>query len=631
MGDSQRSEKQNRQQKSKNSYEISARKHMPQAPPPTEVEQHQSQHEVVEPASQLEAVFASIPVGVIVYDLKGKIRRINPAALTLFELASEDLCIGTSYHQFIRRYKILDENQQPIALKHRSISHVISGDTASGTQEDTVMIRVPSGRNVYVIISCAPVLDSQFHRIGTVCVFHDITDRRWNELQIRQANAALLILLRAIADIPALVDRWSPEATLLLPPAMSFIGQQLVELISQILECKLGLLLSLGPPADHLYYVAMWGLTPEQERRLRENSGRFSLSDFFDEKTLAHLYAHKEVSITYDRIRVPFLDRSDLGSRNMLLTPIFLGKQIAGILVTARANLNNGYTFEEIALVKAVATLISLVNECVRTLNKLDGTNTRELVLQETHQLINEFLNLTSHELRTPLTATMGNIQLALRRLEALKRHVTDPSETLNRYIEQVRQPLEHASQSARQQEGLIRNMIDDARIQSHTLTLHMSRGNLIKLVREVVVKQQQQAPERRIILDIRHTEETVPVIANADRIKQVIDTYLTNALNYSPADRPVTVQLTVEGSMARVSVHDEGPGIPPEEQEHIWKRFYRAKGIAVQHELDLSRGLSLYICQELIKYHHGSVGLQSVPDRGSTFWFTLPVATQQK
>src|SRR5437764_14681961 len=98
MGDSQRSETHNRQQKSKNSYdEISSRKHMPQAPPPTEVEQHQSQHEIVEPASQLEAVFASLTVGVIVYDLKGKIHQINPAALTLFEVASENLCIGTPY------------------------------------------------------------------------------------------------------------------------------------------------------------------------------------------------------------------------------------------------------------------------------------------------------------------------------------------------------------------------------------------------------------------------------------------------------------------------------------------------------------------------------------------------------
>src|SRR5438270_12810091 len=146
MGDSQQGETQNRQQKSKNSYdEKSARKHMPLAPLSTEVERHESQHEIVEPISQLEAIFASIPDGVIVYDLKGKIRRINPAALTLFELASENLCIGTSYRQFLRRYKIRDENQQPNVLKDWPASRVIRGDTASGTQEDTVMMRVPSG------------------------------------------------------------------------------------------------------------------------------------------------------------------------------------------------------------------------------------------------------------------------------------------------------------------------------------------------------------------------------------------------------------------------------------------------------------------------------------------------------
>jgi signal transduction histidine kinase len=301
------------------------------------------------------------------------------------------------------------------------------------------------------------------------------------------------------------------------------------------------------------------------------------------------------------------------------------------MLVIARTDLQDGYTSEEIALVKAIAMLIALVIECVQLLNEVDGKNAREFVLQETNQLINEFLNLTSHELRTPLAAMMGNIQLAQRRLELLRRHVEDLPRSVSGEVEQVRQPLENASQSARLQERIIRDMMDDARIQAHTLTLHMKPHDLIQLVREAVTKRQQQAPERKIILDIKYTEETMPVVADADRIKQVIDIYLSNALDYSPADRPVTVQLTVERSVARVSVHDEGVGIPLEEQEHVWERFYRAKGITVQHELDLGLGLSLYICQELIKYHYGGVGLQSVPGQGSTFWFTLPVASHQK
>lgn len=426
-------------------------------------------HEGREATCQLEALFTSMPNGIIVYDLEGKILRINPAALALFEVASEDLYRGKSCCQFLRRYKIRGENQGPIPLKRWRISRVIHGDRALGAQEDTVIICVPSGQCRSVTISCTPVFDPQRQRIGTACVFHDITDRHRRELQIRRTSRALLALIQAIARIPTLIDRWSPETTLLLPPDMSFVGQQLVDLIGQTLECHLVLLLSLGPPGDHLYYVATWGLTPEQEQRRQENSGRFSLSDFLDEPTIAHLFANKEVSITHDRIRIPFLDRSDLEPCHLLLIPIVIGEQMAGTLVIANADLRDGYTPEEIALVKATAALIALVIECVHLLVKVDGTNAREFVLQETNQLINEFLNLASHELRTPLTATMGNIQLALRRLETLRRHVAELPNDMSVEAERLRLPLENASQSARLQERIIRDMIDDARIRAQT------------------------------------------------------------------------------------------------------------------------------------------------------------------
>ena len=105
------------------------------------------------------------------------------------------------------------------------------------------------------------------------------------------------------------------------------------------------------------------------------------------------------------------------------------------------------------------------------------------------------------------------------------------------------------------------------------------------------------------------------------------INSYMANALNYSPADQPVTVQLTVKDARARVSVHDEGPVLPAEEQGHIWGRYFYAKGATTQDELDLSLGLSFYLCQAFIERHHGTVGVQSEPGHGATFWFTLPIA----
>jgi signal transduction histidine kinase len=119
----------------------------------------------------------------------------------------------------------------------------------------------------------------------------------------------------------------------------------------------------------------------------------------------------------------------------------------------------------------------------------------------------------------------------------------------------------------------------------------------------------------------------TIPVVADADRIGQVITNYLTNALKYSAADRPVEVFLAIEGQMARASVHDEGPGLTPTEQQAIWERFYQVERMKVQSGSGVGLGLGLHICQTIIEQHQGQVGVQSSPGEGSTFWFTLPLA----
>jgi signal transduction histidine kinase len=88
-------------------------------------------------------------------------------------------------------------------------------------------------------------------------------------------------------------------------------------------------------------------------------------------------------------------------------------------------------------------------------------------------------------------------------------------------------------------------------------------------------------------------------------------------------------VNIEVVAQQARVRVRDEGPGLPPEELEHVWKRFHRAKGIEVQSGTGVGLGLGLHISQIIIEQHHGSVGVKSAPGQGSTFWFSVPLLTQ--
>ncbi len=102
-------------------------------------------------------------------------------------------------------------------------------------------------------------------------------------------------------------------------------------------------------------------------------------------------------------------------------------------------------------------------------------------------------------------------------------------------------------------------------------------------------------------------------VWADADRIHQVVTNFLTNALKYAPADRPVEVRVKVRQWRARVSVRGRGPGLPAEEHQRIWEAFHRADDSTVTHGTPHgsapSLGLGLYISKTIIEQHHGEVG----------------------
>jgi len=574
------------------------------------------------------SILESLPDSLIACDRQGKIVRLNDAALKLFEVASEEPYRGTSFRQFLRHYEMREEVPRPKS-SHPWLVSLITDQELSLLYKKNIVLRVPSGREIRVNICRSPLVDPQRrHPKGTLYLFRDITHPCQKALQLQGAHQALLLLLDAIAHIPEHPPGSLPEGTLLLSPPMQFIVQQLVDLICQVLDYEHVCLMASGPPATCLHYVAGSGFTPEQEHYWRKIGEGTSPSDLFDETVIARLCANQEVTLPLDRLRMPSRFRRAFHDGNLLLVPLFLEQQWTGALILFKTGFESVYTPEEVALVKAVAAQTMLIVECLRYLDQQAEARSRRLVFQEMNRLSSEFLALASHELRTPLTGILGNIQLARRRLKALKHQLARHPERINHHLEHVSDALESASQSAQLQQRMIGDMTDDARIQANTLELNIQPCNLIALLREVVAKRQAAVPERAINLGILSTEKRIHILADANRLKQVIDTYLANALHSSPADQPVTVRLTTEKGEVGISVQDEGPGIPVEEQGRLWERFYRAKGSTIQHELDLSLGLGLYLCQVVIERHHGRVGVQSEPGHGATFWFSLPLAT---
>lgn len=159
-------------------------------------------------------------------------------------------------------------------------------------------------------------------------------------------------------------------------------------------------------------------------------------------------------------------------------------------------------------------------------------------------------------------------------------------------------------------------------------MELNVTQCDLAALTRDQAGAVRVSAPERDIRLHIL-AEGPVWVVADADRIGQVITNYLTNALKYSPDDQAVDVWVTAEGDWARVAVEDRGLGIAPDDLEHIWQPFYRIAGVAMQRGASSGLGMGLYISKTIVELHGGQVGVESVVRRGSTFWFALPMAEQ--
>lgn len=166
----------------------------------------------------------------------------------------------------------------------------------------------------------------------------------------------------------------------------------------------------------------------------------------------------------------------------------------------------------------------------------------------------------------------------------------------------------------------LIEDLSDLSSIDLGTLSLSPARIDLPALVRDTVERVQSTTATHRFEID---APERLEVRCDANRIEQALTNFLTNATKYSPGADRVIIRVDDEGNHTRISVRDFGIGISQEETSRVFDRYFRtdqgkrrAEGI----------GLGLYICKALIEAHGGEIGVESQTDRGSTFWFTLPL-----
>jgi signal transduction histidine kinase len=254
-----------------------------------------------------------------------------------------------------------------------------------------------------------------------------------------------------------------------------------------------------------------------------------------------------------------------------------------------------------------------------------DAARAQESALRIANARMEAFLSMVAHELKTPLTGLIANVHLMARRLDAMVRSDTSRQDYTHA-ARLLRTLVERCKQSLERMRRLVEDVLDESRVRSGRLTLRLESCNLASVVAEAVTEQAALNPERTIRWVAE--ESLIPVLADESRIEQVVANYVSNALKFSRADQPVEVRLCAEEGMARVTVHDEGVGIPLADQPHIWERFYRSADADWQSGSQIGFGIGLYLSKTIIDGHQGQVGIESAPGQGTTVSFTLPLAS---
>ncbi|WP_316831990.1 PAS domain-containing protein [Pedobacter aquatilis] len=217
-----------------------------------------------------------------------------------------------------------------------------------------------------------------------------------------------------------------------------------------------------------------------------------------------------------------------------------------------------------------------------------------------------DFLSIASHELKTPLTAIKGYIQV----LEK-----TVPNNVPEKYTA----TLNKVSQYVDRLNSLIAELLDVSRIQTGNIELHKSPFDFDQMVLESVEAIRATVPGHKISLIGKTGSQ---VTGDESHLIQVINNLLSNAIKYAPDAREIEVNVASLSDYVKVSVKDFGLGMNEEDKKKVFERFYRGNDIQKKFP---GMGIGLYICDQIIKNHQGSLWVESEKGKGSVFSFTLP------
>lgn len=221
----------------------------------------------------------------------------------------------------------------------------------------------------------------------------------------------------------------------------------------------------------------------------------------------------------------------------------------------------------------------------------------------------NDFIGMVSHELKTPLTSLTTLVQVAHAKLK------NSPDTFLAG-------AMEKAELQAKKMANMINGFLNVSRLESGKIKIDKQLFDVEELIKEVL-------NDTEMLFSLRDIKFVPcrPVFINADhdKISSVIINLISNAVKYSAKDKPIEVKCEPVGNQVVISITDEGIGIKPTDAERLFERYYRVDNNQTKHISGF--GIGLYLSAEIVERHDGKIWVESEPGKGSTFYFSLPLA----
>lgn len=227
-----------------------------------------------------------------------------------------------------------------------------------------------------------------------------------------------------------------------------------------------------------------------------------------------------------------------------------------------------------------------------------------------------EFISIASHELRSPLSAIKLYVNMVL------DGEVGALNDVQGQFLQIAEANTERLNQ-------LVNDLLDVSRMTSGRLQMQVREIDLSREVSQVCASLRILGDHQQIQTEVMVPSRPVMVRADPNRVEQILTNLLSNAYKYSLAETTVTVRVSNRGQMAQVDITDQGIGISAADQSRLFESFFRAE--AVRNSRVSGTGLGLYITRKLVELQAGEIWVESALDKGSTFSWTLPIATAER